>query len=210
MLLVQIVTGLPPFIDGIGDYALQLARQLRLRHGILSSFVVCDPAWNGGMVDGFPARKIETRTKAGLFAGIEAARATFAGQQIQLLLHSQPYGYAKRGAPLWLAQACEEWDKREPHTLNIVFHELKVTGAPLWSSGFWVAPFQKWIAVRLGKLGMFRYTNTEENRSLLESWGVGRVPLLFNCSSTIEPRTNPPFSERRRDMIVFGRSIKGD
>jgi len=38
---------LPPEIDGVGDYALSLARQLRLDFGIEMHFIVCDPTWAG-------------------------------------------------------------------------------------------------------------------------------------------------------------------
>jgi len=45
MLAISIVP-LPPEIDG-GDYALSLARQLRLDFGIEMHFIVCDPTWAG-------------------------------------------------------------------------------------------------------------------------------------------------------------------
>ena len=45
MEILQIVPGLPPAIDGVGDYAFLLARQLRKAHGINTRFVVCDPWW---------------------------------------------------------------------------------------------------------------------------------------------------------------------
>ena len=41
MEIVQIVPRLPPAIDGVGDYAFILARQLRVAHGIQTRFVVC-------------------------------------------------------------------------------------------------------------------------------------------------------------------------
>jgi hypothetical protein len=45
MQIIQIVPRLPPSVDGVGDYAYLLARQLRAAHGIQTHFVVCDPQW---------------------------------------------------------------------------------------------------------------------------------------------------------------------
>jgi hypothetical protein len=47
MNILQIVPRLPPAIDGVGDYALNLARQLRQDFSIHTHFLVCDPNWNG-------------------------------------------------------------------------------------------------------------------------------------------------------------------
>jgi hypothetical protein len=38
MRIIAIVTNLPPAIDGVGDYALHLARQLRQDHNIYTCF----------------------------------------------------------------------------------------------------------------------------------------------------------------------------
>jgi hypothetical protein len=45
MQIIQIVPRLPPSIDGVGDYAFLLAKQLRAAHDIHTTFVVCDPNW---------------------------------------------------------------------------------------------------------------------------------------------------------------------
>jgi hypothetical protein len=43
--ITQIVSRLPPAIDGVGDYAYLLARELRAAHNIDTVFIVCDPGW---------------------------------------------------------------------------------------------------------------------------------------------------------------------
>jgi hypothetical protein len=45
--IYQIVPRLPPLIDGVGDYSLQLARTLRENHNIDSKFIIGDPSWLG-------------------------------------------------------------------------------------------------------------------------------------------------------------------
>jgi hypothetical protein len=77
-----------------------------------------------------------------------------------------------------------------------------------WSSAFWVSPLQKNLIKRLIRLGNFQYTNTEVARYELERWGSGRVALLPNFSTIGEPATNPPYSQRSKDVIVFGRAAQ--
>lgn len=45
--IIQIVPQLPPAINGLGDYALNLARQLRQDFAIETHFVVGDHSWTG-------------------------------------------------------------------------------------------------------------------------------------------------------------------
>ena len=48
----------------------------------------------------------------------------------------------------------------------------------------------------------------ELHRGRLEGWGSGRMNLIPNFSTLGEPKVNPPFAERRRDVIVFGRWVQ--
>jgi hypothetical protein len=43
--IITIVPRLPPLVDGVGDYAFQLAQALRTHHQIETQFIVCDPDW---------------------------------------------------------------------------------------------------------------------------------------------------------------------
>src|ERR1700761_2270913 len=90
--IVQIVPGLAPKVDGIGDYALQLARQLKLRHNIDTHFVVADPSWSSGESEPeFPVSTISERTAD---AFLETLRQTPASKvETPLLLHVAAYGY---------------------------------------------------------------------------------------------------------------------
>jgi hypothetical protein len=61
--VTQIVPALPPDVDGIGDYALQLARRLRANHGVETYFIVGDPSWKGQEVEGFQAVSVHGRSR---------------------------------------------------------------------------------------------------------------------------------------------------
>jgi hypothetical protein len=59
MEVIQIVPALPPAINGLGDYASLLAKELWEAHNIRSRFVVGDPRWGAirGSMD-FPAEHV--------------------------------------------------------------------------------------------------------------------------------------------------------
>ena len=208
MNLIQIVPGLLPQFDGIGDYAMQIARRLRERHKIDTSFIVGDPSWGGGNVEGFHATKIVARTSSGLLDAVTECERMIQADPVPVLLHFSPYGYQKRGYPHWLQRALERWPSSRRAKLNIVFHELDVHSSRPWKSAFWVSPLQRNLIRHISKLGNFRYTNAEFYRHDLEEWGSGRMALIPNFSTVGEPTTNPPFKERSRDIVVFGRSAQ--
>jgi hypothetical protein len=202
MNLIQIVPGIFPKVDGMGDYSLKLARQLRDRHHIVTTFVVADPGWKGDPdVEGFPIACITQRTAVDLLATIDKCD----GASCPILVQFSPYGYEKRGCPFWFVDAMERYAKLHPGTLHVSYHELAVTGAKPWSSAFWVPPIQRSLILRLAKAAQGRYTHTESHRHRLEDWGSGRVTLINNFSSFGEPTTFPG-EPRSKDLIVFGRA----
>src|SRR5688572_23697649 len=124
--LTAVVPRLPPVFDGVGDYALSLARELRERFEINTHFIVGDPSWLGEeSVEHFPVSKLTERTAARL-------RETLPQQQsATLLLHYGGYAYAQRGCPDWLVEALTEWRTEcDRHTLITLFHELYASGPP--------------------------------------------------------------------------------
>ncbi|HEX8091982.1 MAG TPA: glycosyltransferase family 1 protein, partial [Blastocatellia bacterium] len=97
--MMSVVTGLPPRIDGIGDYALSLARRIRRDVGVETRFIVGDPAWNGpARVEGFEVDRLAERSRAGLLRLLRGE----AEEKRMVFLHYGGYGYAARGCPSWL------------------------------------------------------------------------------------------------------------
>ena len=102
MEIAQIVPRLPPAVGGLADFALLIAKQLRVDHNIDSRFIVGDPGWRGlNDIDGFLVRAVTNRTTRGLFQAL--------GNVSPVLLHYVGYGYAKRGCPFWLIDGLERW-----------------------------------------------------------------------------------------------------
>src|SRR5438132_6506179 len=99
--LIQIVPRLPPAIDGLGDYAFYLAKQLRDDCEINSHFIVGNPQWEIEQPIGFSVQRVGERSSACLREVLQSSRNSISS----VLLHYVGYGYAKRGCPFWLIRA---------------------------------------------------------------------------------------------------------
>ncbi|MFL6210391.1 MAG: glycosyltransferase [Pyrinomonadaceae bacterium] len=201
--IVSIIPRLPPIVDGIGDYALSLARALREQGGVETNFVVGDPTWEGPeSVAGFAVQRLAVRDAGALLELLPS------GQSATLLLHYEGYGYANRGCPLWLIEALQRWRKDDGgRKLLTMFHELYAQG-PMWSSSFWLSPVQRRLATRLARISDGCLTSLEAYAHRLARMSAGRhaqTPSLPVFSSVGEPDALPlPLAQRRRQMVVFG------
>lgn len=90
-----------------------------------------------------------------------------------LVLHYSGYGFAKRGAPLWLVR---ELQRHARLPLITMFHELYAAGPPT-SSAFWLQPLMRWTARRLVGLSRFVVTNREASARWL---GSGEAIPVFS------------------------------
>jgi hypothetical protein len=204
MRLFAIIPRLPPLVDGIGDYALSLARLLRRDRGIATHFIVTDTAWKGGAeVEGFPVSVLSQRSTAEL---VNALPVDATGEAT-VLLHYEGYGYANRGCPIWLVRALEQWrgaDNRR--TLVTMFHELYAAGPP-WTSAFWLSTLQKSLTTRLARLSDQWMTSLERYALTLRRLSgkqTNRSYSLSVFSSIGEPADPPALVERQRRLVVFG------
>ncbi len=206
MRITQIVTSLPPKVDGVGDYAATLARNLADRYGMQTAFVVCDPAntaaIGGTAGDRCPVAVLPRRSAAAL---IETTRAL--ASEGPILLHYVQYGYARKGCPVWLWQGlrtlCGNDDAR---ALVTMFHELYAPGH-FPDSAFWLAPVQKVLARRIARLSRACVTSREVYARILSGWLDGKAPIPESLpvpSGVGEGGEPPDFRTRRREMIVFG------
>src|SRR4051812_20716814 len=98
-----IVPRLPPSIDGLGDYGLKLATELKHIYGLESVFIVADPNWEKSEKIPFEAFKLDNRHSSNLLSLLPDEDGS------KVLLHYVGYGYAKRGCPFWLVQALKDW-----------------------------------------------------------------------------------------------------
>lgn len=185
--IIQIVTGLPPMVDGVGDYGFSLAKKLRSQYGIRSRFIVVHPHWNGGaQLDGFPVYQLSLRTSHALAQLLMQGECQRQTKALTVLLQYSGYGYAKRGWPLWLLQGLKQWKQSGlSHQLITYFHELYAFG-PVWNSSFWFSRLQRDTVRELSKMSAAIFTNREAAAAILASWNkteakpVIAVPVFSN------------------------------
>lgn len=199
--IIQIVPRLPPNTDGVGDYALNLARKLRQDREIDTHFIVGDRAWNGeDTLEGFSISKLSSTAKSLSFAlSQQPADAT--------LLHYVGYGYAKRGCPTWLVDGLRIWRNFNPNQLVTMFHEVYAAGEPPWTSAFWLFWLQKKLATSLVQLSDRVLTNKQLYSQILLGLSHGKhsnIPALPVFSNIGEAKQLSPLSERQPWLVVFG------
>jgi GT2 family glycosyltransferase len=132
--ILQIVPQLPGTLDGVGDYALNLARALSADHGLRTTFLVAART-SVTAKDGFP-----------MVSGLDAAASSeLAQRHNHVILHYVNYGYQARGVPLLLRTFVKRLRPQLRGSWVTTFHELYASGLP-WQSAFWLRPFQVRIA----------------------------------------------------------------
>ena len=205
--LLQIVPTLPPAADGLGSYALALARQAQVEYALGSAFAVGDPAWREGREPlGWPCRPVSERTAESLLSLLRRWRSEHPeGEGRAVLLHYVGYGYHPRGCPFWLGDGLTRWRRETPEVRLITFfHEISARGRP-WNSSFWLAPVQSRLAGRLAALSDELITSFDLYAGILRRRRPHRrIAVLPAVSSMGEPAHRPRLDERPRRIVVFG------
>lgn len=204
MLVTSIVSRLPPVIDGVGDYALNLALRLRKDFDIETHFVVGDPTWQGAtQIEGFTVSQVRDCSANSLLVVLQNERFSLS----TILLHYVNYGYAKRGCPVWLVDGLQSWQaKNSNQSLVTMFHETFASGPP-WTSSFWLSPLQKNLAARLVKMSDRCLTSRENYAKVLSQLSLSKqtkIPALPVFSNIGEPEQLLPLAERKRCLVIFG------
>jgi hypothetical protein len=136
-MLLQIVPKVPGGLDGVGDYALTIARKLREKFGCETVFA------------SFGADSNET---PGAFGLVPLDRLPDDAMKYdRVLLHYVNYGFQKRGVPFRLLSILRALRQHHRGRFVTVFHELYASGPP-WTSAFWLQPFQKNLARSVANL----------------------------------------------------------
>ena len=132
--VLQIVPQLPGTLDGVGDYALNLAKALSAQHGLTTVFAVARET---------PVTATDTfRVVSGLR---ESETASLGRECNHVILHYVNYGYQPRGIPFHVRRFAQELRGQLRGRWLTTFHEIYAFGPP-WKSEFWLRPFQVKIA----------------------------------------------------------------
>jgi len=195
-----------PVIDGIGDYALNLARHVRTYAGTPASFLIGDPAWEGPEGhDGFGLKKLSARTAGDLTAALEASGTK------SLVVHYVTYGYHPRGVPVWFRNGLDQWLKGQAERPRVVtvFHELWSSGPP-WRSEFYFGWMQRRLVRRMLHVSSRAVTSTLRMQRLLDGVRAGMTDLLpipSNFPLDSSPPARTPSASGLR-LILFGQTAQ--
>jgi hypothetical protein len=118
-----------------------------------------------------------------------------------IYLQYSGYGYAKRGAPLWLLRQLRS-RRSSIKKLGIFFHELYAFRPP-WKSAFWLSPVQRYVASGLVKLSDFWLTNQERSARWIAYRAPEKLNMIFPVFSNVGEASDY-VRERRRRAVVFG------
>ena len=200
--ICQIVPQLPPAINGVGNYALSLARQLRQDYQVETHFLVCDPTWQGHeTMEGFRVSQIKERQAKYLSDCISLISTP------KLLLHYVNYGYAKRGCPLWLIEGLKQIKRELSPRLVTMFHEVYAFSPYPWHSSFWLSPLQKKIASELLQITDSVFTSIEIMAQIITQISPSsneKLTILPVFSNIGECENILPLDKREKNLVVFG------
>jgi len=177
----------PGSFDGVGDYALAVARKLRLLFGCETIFAARDAAREAN-ADGFEVRPFEDRGTSQL-SGAEYDH---------VILHYVNYGYQARGIPFGLVPTLRDLRHNCRGGLLTIFHELFASGPP-WKSAFWLQPLQKRIARTVAQLSSVCLVSSE-----------GMLRQLRRLASDAEGIVHPVLSNFGEPNLLPGQSFERD
>jgi len=194
--LLQIVPKVPGGIDGVGDYALTIAKKLRDKFGCDSVFATFKTSSAENAV-GFEVLSLD-----GLLD--DPPR-----KYDHTLLHYVNYGFQKRGVPFRLLSILHELRRQHRGRLVTIFHELYASGPP-WTSAFWLRPLQMHLAKSVGRLSDACIVSSDNFRSELKRMlPNGHVELHPVPSGLGEPALSPDQIANRdpHRWAIFGGTV---
>lgn len=170
--VLQIVPHLPGTFDGVGDYALNLARALANDHGLRTTFLVAGRT------------SVTSKDDFAVLSGLGPARcAELARENAHVILHYVNYGYQPRGVPFELRDFVKQL---RPHLRGrwvTTFHELYASGPP-WKSAFWLRPFQVRLARAMIDAATSCVVSNPPIETAIHAYDAGKkvyfVPVMSN------------------------------
>jgi hypothetical protein len=195
--ILQIVPRLPPHNDGVGDYALRLATQLRKDHKIDTHFL----AFHQGSelektIEDFAATSLPAHDCKTFMSVLPPDI-----DHILLQYSNYPYLSSKLKAPFWLPDALQSAIEERQLGLTVMFHELPWLK---WKKIRILNPIQCLVSRRLGRIANTVITNNWQSRKILEDW-LGRPVQCLPVFSTIgESDHSLTLKERKRQLVIFG------
>jgi hypothetical protein len=198
-------------VGGVADYtAILSSRLVEVSGGTVEPVLVHAGRTSTDDIEvDYPVVNLSGKCSATALAETINRLAEEAQDPTVVLLEYSGYGYAKRGAPLWLAQALRSVCGKIALPLITMFHELYATG-PVYTSAFWVSPLQRRVASQLAQMSSAVVSNRKSATAWLRphlrpSISLSVQPVFSNVG---EPDHLPPYSDRDPHIITFGASAR--
>ena len=189
--LLQIVPQSPGSFDGVGDYALGLAKALSANHGYETVFAVAKSTGTTAKPQ-FP-----------IVAGLDSALASDLSCD-HVILHYANYGYQARGVPLRLRQFVRALREKLRGRWITTFHELYAFGPP-WGSAFWLYPLQARIAHDIIDISDVCFVSSDTIKEAIHAHdGAKQVRLAPVMSNFGEPANLNLASRSPRRWAICG------
>jgi hypothetical protein len=189
--ILQIVPQTPGSFDGVGDYALNLAKALLAQHGYQTIFAV--------------AKTVETPAKNQfrVLTGLDSA-LDCSGSCDHVILHYANYGYQSRGVPLRLRNFARRLRRKLRGRWITTFHELYAFG-PAWKSAFWLYPLQASIAHDMMDISDVCFVSSDTIEAAIGRHDRDKpVRLLPVMSNFGEPTALEPNAKSPRHWVICG------
>jgi hypothetical protein len=184
---------LPGTFDGVGDYALNLAKALTTNHAITTTFLVA------------AGTCIQSCEGYAVLSGLSDDLVTELAQEHEhVILHYVNYGFQARGVPYSLRAFVRQLRPQLRGRWVTAFHELYASGPP-WRSEFWLRPFQVKIARDLIDLSDACFVSNEiierEIRRYDPRQQLRLVPVMSNFG---EPRLTDFAAASPKRWVICG------
>ena len=204
--ILQIIPTPPNYADGIGDYALQLATQLRQDFQVDTQFLVFrNDVQVEPVASGFAMQQLSTHTA-------EKCRAAIPRDLQAIIVHFSAYPYFNTslkgslgvGTPFWFVEALRSIVADRQIKLVVMFHELpKLHWQQFYLFDF-LNPIHCIVSRRLARMADVVLTSSSRFQSILSTWIDRDVPKIPIFSNMGEPESIVPLRERQRRLIIFG------
>lgn len=170
--ILQIVPHRPGTHDGVGDYALNLAKAFSANHDIDTVFAVARGTW------------VENKEGFRIVSGLEPASVADLAQKCDdVILHYVNYGYQSRGIPFHLRSFARQLRAQLRGRWVTKFHEIYASGPP-WRSSFWLRPLQVKIARDLIDISTSCFVSNVTIEQEIHAYDPGKkvylVPVMSN------------------------------
>lgn len=201
--VVSIVPRLPPAIDGVGDYAVNIARNLKKEFFIDTHFIVGnqDPR-KSFLIETYKSDSVASRNSSSL----DKILGQFNPINSIIFLNYATRAYGYKGCPLWILNSLKRYKSREGK-IAIMFHEIYAQEARFMSSDFLMSFAQKQVVRAFTNLADQCFTNCENYEYALQKLNpklAGHLITIPVPSTVGEPSYLKPLAEREAKLVIFG------